>query len=134
MGRLPVTVKLQALDVDALVRILVEPKNSLVKQYQALFEIDGVQLEFEPEALRVIAQQAYDRKTGARGLRSILEDNMTNVMFDLPSNEHAEKVIITKDCVGQGEKPQVIENPAHMRKLRPANKGKAGRSQRVTAS
>lgn len=88
IGRVPVVVSLDALDEDALVRILQEPKNSLVKQYKALMDMDGVDLEFEPEALREVAKTAMERKTGARGLRSVIEKTMMDVMYEAPSNEN----------------------------------------------
>src|SRR5690606_28910175 len=84
VGRLPIVVALDALDVDALVRILVEPKNALVKQFKKFFELDGVELEFDDEALRLIAHKAMERKTGARGLRSIVEEILLDVMYELP--------------------------------------------------
>ncbi|MBB6451941.1 ATP-dependent Clp protease ATP-binding subunit ClpX [Salirhabdus euzebyi] len=99
IGRLPVIGSLEPLDEDALIQILTEPKNALVKQYQKLFEIDGVELEIEEEALMEIAKKAIERKTGARGLRSIIEGIMLDVMFELPSREDIEKCIITKDTV-----------------------------------
>lgn len=99
IGRLPVIGSLQPLDEDALVEILTKPKNALVKQYEKLLQIDDVELEFEDEALREIAKKAIERKTGARGLRSIIEDLMLDVMFELPSREDVEKCIITKDTV-----------------------------------
>jgi ATP-dependent Clp protease ATP-binding subunit ClpX len=104
VGRLPVIVGLENLDRDALVRILAEPKNSLVKQYRKLFEMDNIELEFDTEALQTIAARAIDRNTGARGLRSIIEETMTDLMFSLPSRRDVAKVTITKDCVeGRGE-------------------------------
>jgi ATP-dependent Clp protease ATP-binding subunit ClpX len=108
VGRLPVIVTLHALDEEALVKILKEPKNALVKQYQKLFEMDGVALEFEEEALRLIANQAIERKTGARGLRAILESIMLNVMFDIPSRDDIEKCIITRDTVLNHTEPILI--------------------------
>ena len=99
VGRLPVIVTLHSLDEDALIKILKEPKNALIKQYQKLFEMDGVALEFEEEALSAIAKKAIERKTGARGLRAILEDIMLNVMYDIPSREDIEKCMITKDTI-----------------------------------
>ncbi|QHE53169.1 ATP-dependent protease ATP-binding subunit ClpX [Pontibacillus sp. HMF3514] len=99
IGRLPVIGALEPLDEDALVEILTKPKNALVKQYQKLFQIDSVELEFEEEALREIARKAIERKTGARGLRSIIEDIMLDVMYELPSREDIEKCIITNDTV-----------------------------------
>ena len=92
IGRVPVVVSLDALDEDALVRILQEPKNSLVKQYKALMDMDGVDLEFEPDALREVAKTAMERKTGARGLRSVIEKTMMDVMYEAPSNENMEKM------------------------------------------
>lgn len=108
VGRVPINVSLDGLDEDALVRILTEPKNALVKQYAKLFEYDNVELDFDEDAIREIARLAFDRKTGARGLRSIMEKAMMNVMFEIPSDNKIKKVIITKDCVdGKGE-PQII--------------------------
>ena len=99
VGRVPVVVTLDQLDEDALVRILTEPKNALVKQYAKLLEMDGVELEFSEDALRAVAKKAIDRKTGARGLRSILEETMQGVMFDLPSREDVSKCVITEDVI-----------------------------------
>lgn len=99
VGRLPITVTLDALDEEALVTILNEPKNALVKQYQKLFELDNVTLEFKPEALTAIAQEAIKRNTGARGLRSIVEDLMKNVMYEIPSRLDIHKCIVTKEAV-----------------------------------
>ena len=104
VGRLPVIVGLENLDADALVRILEEPKNCLVKQYKKLFEMDNVELEFTPEALKAVANRAIERNTGARGLRSILEETMTNLMYTLPSRDDVAKVTITEGCItGSGE-------------------------------
>lgn len=104
VGRLPVIVGLENLDADALVRILEEPKNCLVKQYKKLFEMDNVELEFTPEALKAVANRAIERNTGARGLRSILEETMTNLMYTLPSRNDVAKVTITEGCItGSGE-------------------------------
>lgn len=108
VGRLPIIVTLHALDEEALVKILTEPKNALVRQYQKLFEMDGVTLEFEDEALRLIAKQALERKTGARGLRAIMEELMLDVMFEIPSREDVEKCIITKDVVLKKSEPIII--------------------------
>ena len=108
VGRLPVIVTLNALDEEALIKILKEPKNALVKQYQKLFEMDEVSLEFEDEALRVIAKKAIERKTGARGLRAILEDIMMNVMYEIPSRDDIEKCIITKETVENRSEPITI--------------------------
>lgn len=108
VGRLPVTVTLDSLDEEALVRILTEPKNALVKQYQKLLELDGVQLEFKEEALRAVAQAALKRKTGARGLRSIIEEVMCNVMYDVPSRDDVSKCIVTKECIVNKDEPILV--------------------------
>ncbi len=108
VGRLPVIVGLNDLDEDALVQILSLPKNSIEKQYKKLFEIDGVELEFTNEALAAVAKKAIERKTGARGLRSIMEEIMTEIMFELPSNKEVKKVIIDEDCVNQVKKPKCL--------------------------
>ena len=111
VGRLPVITTLDNLDKKALVRILTEPKNSLVKQYQKIFNIDGVNLKFTDAALEAIAQKAIDRKTGARGLRSIMEETLTGLMFDIPSDETVEAVIIGEDCVNGSGAPRIERNP-----------------------
>jgi len=108
VGRLPVTVTLEALDESALVKILTEPKNALVKQYQKLLELDGVQLEFKEEALRAVAQAALKRKTGARGLRSIIEEVMCNVMYDVPSRTDVNKCIVTRECIVNKDEPILV--------------------------
>lgn len=112
VGRLPVSVSLNALDEDALVRILTEPKNSLVKQYQKLFELDGVSLEIDAPALGAIAHKAIERKTGARGLRSILEETMVDIMFEIPSDSSVSKCIVTEDCITEGKKPKLRRKKA----------------------
>ena len=109
IGRLPIVATLRDLDKETLIKILEEPKNSLVKQYQKLFEIDGVELVFEREALEAIVDKAIERKTGARGLRSIIEEIMRDIMFDIPSKTNIEKCIITKGTVLGTEGPKVIE-------------------------
>ncbi len=108
VGRVPVVCTLDALDEDALVRILTEPKNALVKQFKYLLEMDGTELEFQDEALRRIAQQALEQKTGARGLRTIVEKIMMEVMFDLPSEENIKKCVITPEAVEGTEPPRLI--------------------------
>ncbi|SFG76055.1 ATP-dependent Clp protease ATP-binding subunit ClpX [Desulfotomaculum arcticum] len=108
VGRLPIIVTLDALDEHALVRILTEPRNALVKQYEKLFDLDGVNLEFQHDGLITIAQEALRRKTGARGLRSILEDIMLEIMYDIPSREDIAKCVITKDTILKKEKPLII--------------------------
>ncbi|MBP3801724.1 MAG: ATP-dependent protease ATP-binding subunit ClpX [Clostridia bacterium] len=110
IGRLPIIATIKNLDKDALIKILVEPKNSLVKQYTKLMEIDGVNLEFKDEALEAIVDKAIERKTGARGLRSIIEEIMRDIMFDIPSNPKIEKCIITKETVLENAEPEVIIN------------------------
>ena len=107
IGRLPVLGKLTPLDKEALVRILKEPKNSLTKQYKALFEIDGIELEFEDDALEAIAETAMKRKTGARGLRAIMEDQMNDLMYELPSREDVGKVVITADFIRDNKEPKL---------------------------
>ncbi|EEH99080.1 ATP-dependent Clp protease ATP-binding subunit ClpX [Clostridium tertium] len=109
VGRLPVVVTLESLDNDALVNILTQPKNALVKQYRKLFEIDNVELDFTDDALKAIANEAIERKTGARGLRSIVEEMMTEVMFDIPSDETISKVIINEDCIKEKNSPEIIK-------------------------
>lgn len=108
VGRLPVTVTLDSLDEDALVQILTTPKNALVKQYQKLLELDGVQLEFKEDALKAVAQAALKRKTGARGLRSIIEEVMCNVMYDVPSRNDVSKCIVTKECILKKDEPILV--------------------------
>ena len=110
IGRLPIVATLKDLDKEALIKILKEPKNALVKQYTKLFEIDGVELEFEDEALNAIVEKAIERKTGARGLRSIIEEIMRDIMFEIPSNPNIEKCIITKETVLNKAEPKIIEN------------------------
>ncbi len=108
IGRLPIIATIKNLDKDALIKILVEPKNSLVKQYTKLFEIDGVELEFKQDAIEAIVDKAIERKTGARGLRSIIEEIMRDIMFEIPSNQDITKCIITKETVLQKIEPEVI--------------------------
>jgi len=105
VGRLPVLASLHMLDEEALVRILQEPKNALVKQYVRLFEIDGVEIEFNDDFLRAAARRAIERKTGARGLRAIFEDALLNVMYDVPQMENVEKVVITEEVLTKGSEP-----------------------------
>jgi ATP-dependent Clp protease ATP-binding subunit ClpX len=108
IGRLPVIASLEQLDESALIEILTKPKNALVKQYQKMLEIDEVELEFEEGALSEIAKKAIERKTGARGLRSIIEGIMLDVMFDLPSRDDIQKCIITKDTVIDNSLPKLV--------------------------
>jgi ATP-dependent Clp protease ATP-binding subunit ClpX len=112
VGRLPVVVGLTELTEGALVKILTEPKNSIIKQYKKMFKIDGVDLEFEPEAIRAVAQKAMQLKTGARGLRTILEDAMLDVMFDTPTDNTIQRVIVPEKYIkDRSKKVQVIRNP-----------------------
>lgn len=108
VGRLPVVVGLNPLDEEALVNILVEPKNALVKQYKLLFEYDNVLLKFDESAIRAVAKKALELKTGARGLRTILEKIMLDTMFDVPSNNQIKEIVITEKTVLDGEKPKLI--------------------------
>ena len=109
VGRIPVLATLDLLDEESLVKILTEPKNSLVKQYTKLFEYDDTKLEFEPEALSAIAKKAIDRNTGARGLRSIIEHSLMETMYEIPSLENVEKVLVTKKCIEDKDvKPSII--------------------------
>jgi ATP-dependent Clp protease ATP-binding subunit ClpX len=108
IGRLPVVASVTPLDQDALMEILTEPRNALVKQYQRMFELDGVILEFEQDALRAIADLAVLRKTGARGLRAILEDVLGPIMFDVPSADDVAKVTITRASVQDGAAPTIV--------------------------
>lgn len=121
IGRLPVTAMLEELDEEALVSILTKPKNAVVKQYQKLFEFDGIDLEFTDDAIREVAKTALNRKTGARGLRAILEQVMLDVMYDLPGNEKVIKCIITKEAILGGGKPILEEGDRKKR-----NEAKAG--------
>ncbi|MCQ2415410.1 MAG: ATP-dependent Clp protease ATP-binding subunit ClpX [Lachnospiraceae bacterium] len=111
IGRVPITVALKSLTEDDLVRIMTEPRNALVKQYQKLFEIDDVSLEFTPEAIRAVAHKAFVKKTGARGLRSIMEKVMTDIMYDIPNDPTITRVIITEEAVTTGKEP-IIERIA----------------------
>ncbi len=108
VGRLPVIVTLEELDEEALVKILTEPKNALVKQYKELFKMDGVELEFEEEALKAIAQKAIARKTGARGLRSIIEETLLDIMYEIPSRDNIEKCLIKKETILGNGKPTLV--------------------------
>jgi ATP-dependent Clp protease ATP-binding subunit ClpX len=116
VGRLPVVVSLDQLDEDALVKILLEPKNALTKQYRKLFDLEEVGLTFDPEALRHIAARALKRGTGARGLRSILEDMMIDIMFELPNRDDIREVVITKECVLEGRPPLLVTEQVRTKK------------------
>lgn len=108
IGRVPVLATLDLLDEESLIKILTEPKNALTKQYAKLFEYDDAKLEFEEDALRAVAQKAIERKTGARGLRSIIEHALMDVMYEVPSLENVEKVIIKRDCIEENAKPEIV--------------------------
>jgi ATP-dependent Clp protease ATP-binding subunit ClpX len=108
VGRLPVVATLTDLDEDALVTILTEPKNALVKQYQRLFEIEGTDLTFTDDALRAIAKRAITRKTGARGLRSIMEDILLDTMFELPGMDSVDEVVVNEEAVNSDARPLLI--------------------------
>lgn len=110
VGRLPVIASLKGLDEEALIKILVEPKNSLIKQYKRLFEFDKVDLEFKESALKAVAKKAIERKIGARGLRSIIEETLERVMFDVPSDHTIEKVVIDDAVVNGKSKPKYVYN------------------------
>ena len=118
IGRIPAITSTRELKEADLVDILTRPKNALVKQYRRLFEIEGVDLEFTPDALNEIARQAIARGTGARGLRAICESTLQSTMFDLPSDLDITKVIVTKECVGGGEKPEVVRQESLLPKHR----------------
>ena len=120
VGRLPVVATLAELNRESLIRILTEPKNALIKQYQKLFKMEGVELEFRPEALDAIADKAMERKTGARGLRSILEHALLDMMFELPSMHNLKKVVYDENVLSTDAKPLLIYEDA------PLQQGAAG--------
>ncbi len=127
VGRLPIIVTLHSLDRQALIQILTEPKNALVKQYQKLFELDDVLLEFNEEALSAIAEKAIERNTGARGLRAILEETMMEVMFDIPSQANVEKCLISKESVTKGDVPELVFNENKKSIKKPVKKARVKR-------
>ena len=112
VGRIPIVVTLEALTEEALVNILTKPKNALTKQYKKLFELDGVELQFEEDAVEEIAKQAIERNTGARGLRSIIESIMLDAMFEVPSEEDVQTCVVTKDTIKLAQQPKFIRKPA----------------------
>jgi ATP-dependent Clp protease ATP-binding subunit ClpX len=118
IGRLPVFTSVTKLDREALVAVLTEPRNALIKQYQRLFHLDSVELEFTPEALNEIADQALLRGTGARGLRAILEEVLLNIMYDVPSRTDVAKVVITGEVVRDSVNPTLIPREAPRRERR----------------
>ncbi|HOK62405.1 MAG TPA: ATP-dependent Clp protease ATP-binding subunit ClpX [Soehngenia sp.] len=125
VGRLPVVVTLEELDEEALVRILTEPKNAIVKQYKELFSIDGVELEFEDQALKSIAKKAIERKTGARGLRSIIEEKMVDIMYEIPDREDIVKCIITKETIENDQAPTLVFSEKKTKNNKKSNKESA---------
>ena len=133
VGRLPIVTTLEELNRDALIDIVTKPKNALVKQYKKLFEMDNVELEFEPEALGLIVDKAIERKTGARGLRSIIEEIMRDIMFEIPSNPKIEKCIVTKETVANGESPKIVINNNREAKKSNSNKRTTTKKNATTA-
>ena len=121
VGRLPVITALSGLDEESLVRILTEPKNSLVKQYQKLFAFDNVLLEFEDNALKAVAKKAIEAQTGARGLRGIMEGVLTQLMFEVPSDDTIEKIVITEEAVENGADPEIIRNNGKLTEVNSAS-------------
>jgi ATP-dependent Clp protease ATP-binding subunit ClpX len=116
VGRLPVMVTLASLDETALVRILQEPKNALLKQYDKMFELEGIRLTFDADAVRAIGRKALARGTGARGLRAVLEELMRDVMFEIPSRDDVREVVITPECVTDGISPLLVLHPESKKK------------------
>ena len=116
IGRVPMVESLELLDRDALIRILTEPKNAIIKQYKRLFDLDGVELEFSQEALDCIADRAVERKIGARGLRAIMEKVMTDIMYEIPSDDTVGRCLITKDVVENGARPQLTYRDTEVKK------------------
>jgi ATP-dependent Clp protease ATP-binding subunit ClpX len=108
IGRIPIVASLSDLSIDALVRILTEPKNALVKQYEKLFELEGVELKFTSEALLAVAKDALNRKSGARGLRAILENVMLDIMYDLPSMTGVQECVVGEEVINRGESPLLL--------------------------
>ena len=135
VGRLPIIATLEELDKQALIDIVTKPKNALVKQYKKLFAMDNVELEFEDDALGLIVDKAIERKTGARGLRSIIEEIMRDIMYEIPSNPKIEKCIITKETVSSGEPPKIIiNNNREVAKKKPIAKRKTSSKSTGTTS
>ena len=128
IGRLPVLTSVENLDKEALMQILTEPKNALVKQYQRLFDLDNVELEFDAPALDAIADLALDRGTGARGLRAIMESVLLSVMYDVPSRADVAKVVVNKDCIENGAQPEFIKRTGDIPKRSRAAKGQEEKS------
>ena len=132
VGRMPVITTLEALDAEALVKILTEPKNALLSQYKQLFQLDNVELEFTDNALKAVAQKTLERNTGARGLRAVMEELLTELMFEVPSDPTITKVIVHENCVTEGAKPELVIDPERKapRLKAPAKKGS---TRKVTA-
>ena len=124
VGRLPIIATLDELTKESLIEIVTKPKNALVKQYKKLFELDGVELEFEQDALEAVVEKAIERNTGARGLRSILEERMRDIMYEIPSNYKIAKCIITRDSIENNAKPKLIIDENRTEHVLPANKKK----------
>ena len=124
VGRLPDIAVLDALEEDALVKILSEPKNAILKQYKYMFSLDDIELEITDDAMRAIAKKAAERKTGARGLRTVVEEALSDTMFDAPSDESITKVVLTGECVTEGKKPEIIRD-ANVAKMRRSAEKKA---------
>ena len=125
IGRLPINVALDLLEEEALEKILVEPKNAITKQYKKLLELDGVKLRFDDEAIKAVAKLSFERKTGARGLRAIMEDVMTDVMYEIPSEDYIKECVITKEAVLDGESPKLIMEDNETKLLTSGEDGKS---------
>ena len=125
IGRLPINVALDLLEEEALEKILVEPKNAITKQYKKLLELDGVRLRFDDEAIKAVAKLSFERKTGARGLRAIMEDVMTDVMYEIPSEDDIKECVITKEAVLDGESPKLIMEDNETKLLTSGEDGKS---------
>ena len=125
IGRLPINVALDLLEEEALEKILVEPKNAITKQYKKLLELDGVKLRFDDEAIKAVAKLSFERKTGARGLRAIMEDVMTDVMYEIPSEDDIKECVITKEVVLDGESPKLIMEDNETKLLTSGEDGKS---------
>ena len=123
IGRLPILTSVENLDRPALMQILTEPKNALIKQYQRLFDIDGVELEFTPEALEVVADLAIKRGTGARGLRAIMEETLLAVMYEVPSRKEVERVVITPEVVLKQSAPTYVNRGSGPKRAAKGEKG-----------
>lgn len=130
VGRLPIIATLDELTKESLIEIVTKPKNALVKQYKKLFELDGVELEFEQDALEAVVEKAIERNTGARGLRSILEERMRDIMYEIPSNYKIAKCIITRDSIENNAKPKLIIDENRTEHVLPANKKKKSKDKK----